>query len=134
MSRKTHPNQRKWTKTRTQTPPLTVNTNFLGTKAFLRSFSNYIKSGEQSPGDLVFEVAYNNVDSFWRKMFEGWEFDEKNTLQEFIFMVKTIARKRFSINNRRVELFSLKQNKNEDPIEFLNQIRELVESSDWYGI
>merc|ERR1712030_298372 len=32
------------------------------------------------------------------------------------------------------ELFSLKQNKNEDPIEFLNQIKELVTSSDWYGI
>ena len=115
-------------------PPLMVNTDFLGTKAFLRSFSNYIKSGEQSPGDLVFEVASNNVDSFWMKMFEGWAFCEENTLQEFIFMVKTIARKRFSINTRRAELFSLKQNKNEDPIEFLNQIRELVTSSDWYGI
>ena len=72
-------------------PPLTVNTNFLETKTFLRSFSTYIKSGEQSPGDLVFEVAYNNVDSFWRKMFEGWAFCEETTLQEFIFMVKTIA-------------------------------------------
>ncbi|MED5543185.1 MAG: hypothetical protein VX721_03735, partial [Thermoproteota archaeon] len=40
----------------------------------------------------------------------------------------------FSINNRRAELFSIKQNKNEDPIEFLNQIKELVENSDWYGI
>ena len=101
---------------------------------FLRSFSTYIKSGDQSPGDLVFEVASNNVDSFWLKMFEGWAFNEETTLQEFTFMVKTIAKKRFSINNRRVELFSIKQNKNEDPIEFLSQIRELVKSSDWYGI
>ena len=101
---------------------------------FLRSFSTYIKSGDQSPGDLVFEVASNNVDSFWLKMFEGWAFNEETTLQEFTFMVKTIAKKRFSINNRRAELFSIKQNKNEDPIEFLNQIRDLVKSSDWYGI
>ena len=115
-------------------PPLTVNTNFLETKMFLRSFSTYIKSGDQSPGDLVFEVASNNVDSFWLKMFEDWAFNEETTLQEFTFMVKTIAKKRFSINNRRVELFGIKQNKNEDPIEFLNKIRELIKSSDWYGI
>ena len=63
-------------------------------------------------------------------MFEGWAFCEETTLQEFIFMVKTIARKRFSINTRRAELFSLKQSKDEDPIEFLNQIKELVTSSD----
>ena len=74
------------------------------------------------------------MDSFWLKMFEGWAFNEETNLQEFTFMVKTIAKKRFSINNRRVELFGIKQNKNEDPIEFLSQIRELVKSSDWYGI
>ena len=68
------------------------------------------------------------------KMFEGWGFSEETNLQEFIFMVSSIARKRFSINARRTELFSLKQSKNEDPIEFLNQIQELVTSSDWYGI
>merc|ERR1712055_1240259 len=95
--------------------PLTVNTNFLETKMFLRSFTTYVRSDEQS-GDLIFEVANNNVDSFWLKMFEGW------------------AKKRFSINNRRVELFNIKHNKKEDPIEFLNQIRLLVKSSDWYGI
>merc|ERR1712030_300927 len=32
------------------------------------------------------------------------------------------------------ELFSLKQSKNEDPIEFRNQIQERATSSDWYGI
>ena len=68
------------------------------------------------------------------KMFEGWGFSEETNLQEFIFMVNSIARKRFSINTRRTELFSLKQSKDEDPIEFLNQIKELVTSSDWYGI
>ena len=52
-------------------PLLTVNTTFLETKTFLRSFSTYIKTGEQSSEDLVFEVASNNVDSFWMKMFEG---------------------------------------------------------------
>ena len=111
-----------------------VNTTFLETKTFLRGFSTYIKTGEQSSGDLVFEVASNNVDSFWMKMFEGWGFSEETNLQEFIFMVNSIARKRFSINTRRTELFSLKQSKDEDPIEFLNQIKELVTSSDWYGI
>merc|ERR1712105_65434 len=114
--------------------PLTVDTTFTETKTFLRSFSNYIKSGKQSPGDLVFEVASNNVDSFWLTMFEGWAFNEETTLQEFTFMVKTIAKKRFSINSRRAELFNLEQNKNEDPIKFLNKIRFLIKSSDWYGI
>merc|ERR1712215_108167 len=52
--------------------PLTVVTTFTDVKTFLRGFSNYIKTGEQSPGDLVFEVASNNVDSFWKKMFELW--------------------------------------------------------------
>merc|ERR1712237_323594 len=67
-------------------------------------------------------------------MFKGCVFNEKTTLQGFTFMVKTIAKKRFSINNRRVELFIIKQKKKEDLIEFLNQIRILVKSSDWYGI
>ena len=114
--------------------PLTVNTTFLETKTFLRGFSTYIKTGERSSGDLVFEVASSNVDSFWMKMLEGWEFNEETNLQEFIFMVNSIARKRFSINERRTELFNLKQSKNEGPIEFLNQIKELVTNSDWYGI
>ena len=75
--------------------PLTVNTTFLETKTFLRGFSTYIKTGEQSSGDLVFEVASNNVDSFWMKMFEGWGFSEETNLQEFIFMVNSIVKKRF---------------------------------------
>merc|ERR1711888_233773 len=118
-------------KTEFRPAPLTANTTFSETKTFLRGFSTYIKTGEQSSGDLVFEVASNIVDSFWMKMFEGWGFSEETNLQEFIFMASSIARKRFSINARRTELFSLKQGKNEDPIEFLNQIKELFTSSDW---
>ena len=45
--------------------PLTIETTFPEVKTFLRGFSTYIKSGEQSPGNLVFEVASNNVDSFF---------------------------------------------------------------------
>ena len=65
-------------------PPLTVKITFVETKTFLRGFSTYIKTGERSSGDLVFEVASNNVDSFWMKMFEGWGFSEETNLQEFI--------------------------------------------------
>ena len=52
------------------------------------------------------------------KMFEGWGFNEETNLQEFIFMVNSIAKKRFSINTRRAELFCLKQKKNENLIDF----------------
>ena len=113
--------------------PLTIETTFPEVKTFLRGFSTYIKSGEQSPGNLVFEVASNNVDSFWMKMFEGWAFSEETTLQEFIFMVNSVARNRFSVHNRRVELFGLKQ-KNEDAIEFLYKVQDLVTNSDWHDI
>ena len=102
--------------------PLTVDTTFTEVKTFLRGFSTYIRTGEQSPGDLVFEAASNNVDSFWMKMFEGWGFSEETILQEFIFMVNSIAKNRFSVNTRRLELLGLKQNKNEDS------------NSDWYDI
>ena len=85
-------------KTEFRPAPLTVNTTFSETKTFLRGFSTYIKTGEQSSGDLVFEVASGNVDSFWMKMFEGWGFSEETNLQEFIFMVNSIAKKRFNIS------------------------------------
>ena len=77
----------------------------------------------------MFEVASNNVDSFWMKMFEGWGLSEETTLQEFIFMVNSVARNRFSVSNRRLELFDLKQ-KNEDALEFLYKVKELVSNSD----
>ena len=112
---------------------MTIETTFPEVKTFLRGFSTYVKSGEQSPGNLVFEVAFNNVDSFWMKMFEGWAFNEETTLQEFIFMVNSVARNRFSVNNRRLELFCLKQ-KNEDAIEFLYKLQDLVTNSDWHDI
>ena len=99
--------------------PLTINTTFPEVKTYLRQFSNYIQSGndklDQIPEGLVFEVASNNADSFWIQMFEGWEFCEKTTLQEFIYMVNMISKTRFSIGNRRLELFGLKQ-KNEDTL------------------
>ena len=114
-------------------PLLTVNTNFMETKMFLRQFSTYVKSGE-SQGDLIFEVAKNNVDSFWQKMFEGWSFNEQANLQDFSFMVNSIAKKRFSINDRREELFNIKQVKGESPLDFIKKIKELIENSDWYGI
>ena len=113
---------------------LTVNTTFTEVKTFLRGFSTYIKTWEQPPGDLVFEVASNNVDSFWMKMFEGWGISKETNLQEFIFMANLIAKNRFSVNTRRLELLGLKPKKNEDPIEFLNQIQELFSNSDWYDI
>ena len=66
-------------------------------------------------------------------MFEGWGFCEKTTLQEFIFMVNTVSQNRFSISNRWLELFGLKQ-KNEDAIEFLDKVNNLVMNSDWHNI
>ena len=71
----------------------------------------------------MFEVAWNNVDSFWMKMFEGWGFSEETTLQKFIF----------SVSNRRLELFCLKQ-KNDDAIEFLDKVHNFVINSDWHNI
>merc|ERR1712030_76326 len=104
--------------------PLTIETALPEIKTIIRSFSTYIQTGsdtiDQLPCSLVFEVASNNVDSFWMKMFEGWGFSEETTLQEFIFMVNSVAKNRFSVNNRRLELFCLKQ-KNEDPIDFLDK-------------
>ena len=48
-------------------------------------------------------------------------------------MVNTISKNRFSINNRRLELFGLQQ-KNEDTIEFLDKVNNLVMNSDWHNI
>ena len=114
--------------------PLTTNSTLPEIKTFLRNFTTYIQSGndklDQLPEGLVFEVASTNADSFWMKMFEGWGFCEKTTLQEFIFMVNTISKTRFSIGNRRLELFGLKQ-ENEDTLEFLDKVNDLVINSDW---
>ena len=48
-------------------------------------------------------------------------------------MVNTISKNRFSISNRRLELFGLQQ-KNEDTIEFLDKVNNLVMNSDWHNI
>ena len=66
-------------------------------------------------------------------MCEGWGFCEKTMLEEFIFMINTISKNRFSINNRRLELFGLKQ-ENEDTLEFLDKVNNLVMNSDCYNI
>ena len=112
---------------------MTTETTFQEIKTFLRGFTTYINSGEQSSEISVFEVAADNVDSFWMKMFEGWGFNQKTTLQEFIFMVNSVANNRFSVHNRRLELFCLQQ-KNEDELEFLYKIQDLVQNSDWSNI
>ena len=67
-------------------------------------------------------------------MLEGWKFSENTNLQEFNFMVDTIAKNRFSINTVRREMLGLKQDKYENPLEFLNKIQKLMEISDWYNI
>ena len=66
-------------------------------------------------------------------MFEGCGFCEKTTLQEFIFMVNAVSRNLFSVGNRRLELFGLKE-KNKDAIEFLDKVNNLVMNSDWHSI
>ena len=106
-------------------------------KDFIRNFSKYIKSGEQTSGlnGLVFEIASTNLDNFWRTMLEdGWKFNETTNLREFSFMVDAIAKDRFSINTSRREMFDLKQDKNENPTEYLNKIQQLMGISDWYNI
>ena len=49
-------------------------------------------------------------------------------------MVEAIAKDRFSINTIRREMFDLKQDKNENPTEYLNKIQQLMGMSDWYNI
>ena len=55
-------------------------------------------------------------------------------MKEFSFMVNTIAKDRFSINTIRKEMLDLKQDKNENPTEYLNKIQQLMGISDWYNI
>ena len=65
---------------------------------------------------------------------DGWNFNETTNLKEFFFMVNTIAKDRFSINTIRREMLDLKQDKNENPTEYLNKIQQLMGMSDWYNI
>ena len=62
---------------------------------------------------------------------KGWKFDETTNLKEFYFMVEVIAKDRFSINTIRREMFDLKQDKNDNPIEYLDNIQQLMGVSDW---
>ena len=117
--------------------PLTINSSLSEVITFLRNFSTYIQSGngksDQLPEGIIFEVVKTNVDSFWIKMLEGWGFGEKTKLQEFITMINTISKNRFSICDRRLQLFGLKQT-NEDPVGFLAKVNDLVKNADWYNI
>ena len=116
--------------------PLTINSSFTDVKDFLQNFLKYIKSGEQTSGlnGLVFEIASKNLDNFWMTLLNGWHFNETTSLKEFSFMVNTIAKDRFSINTIRKEMLDLKQDKNENPTEYLNKIQQLMGISDWYNI
>ena len=67
-------------------------------------------------------------------LLNGWHFNETTNLKEFSFMVDTIAKDRFSINTIRKEMLDLKQDKNENPTEYLNKIQQLMGISDWYNI
>merc|ERR1711888_496209 len=105
--------------------PITINSSFTDVKNFIRNFSKYIKSGENTSGlnGSVFEIASTNLDHFWRTMLEkGWKFDETTNLRELCFMVVVIAKDRFSINTIRREMLDLKEDKNENPMEYLDKI------------
>merc|ERR1712215_627172 len=116
---------------------LTINSSFADVKIFIRDFTRYANSGDNTSNmnELVFDIASTNIDHFWRLMLEkGWKFDETTNLREFCFMVEAIAKDRFSINAIRKELFDLKQDTNENPIEYLVKINQLMNMSDWYNI
>ena len=53
---------------------LNVNSNFVDVKIFIRDFTKYINSRENTNGtELVFDIASSNIDHFWRMMLEkGW--------------------------------------------------------------
>ena len=115
---------------------MNVNSTFIDVKIFIRDFTKYINSRENTNEiDLVFDVASLNIDHYWKMMLEkGWKFDLTTNLREFCFMVVSIAKERFSITAIRKELFDLKQHKNENVIEFLDKINQLMHMSDWQNI
>ena len=132
----TYTYKRKSAQARITTFPTNNKLIFTDVKDFLQNFSKYIKSGEQTSGlnGLVFEIASTNLDNFWMTLLNGWHFNETTNLKEFSFMVNTIAKDRFSINTIRKEMLDLKQDKNENPTEYLNKIQQLMGMSDWYNI
>ena len=115
---------------------LNVNSTFIDVKIYIRDFTKYIQSRENTNEiELIFDVASSTIDHYWRMMLEkGWKFDPTTTLREFCFMVDSIAKERFSITNIRKELFDLKQQKNENVIEFLEKINQLMQMADWQNI
>ena len=115
---------------------LSVNSTFIDIKIYIRDFTRYIQSRENTNDvELIFDVASSTIDHYWRMMLEkGWKFDQTTTLREYCFMVDSIAKERFSITNIRKELFNLKQHKDENVIEFLEKINQLIQMADWQNI
>ena len=54
---------------------LNVNSTFIDVKIFIRDFTKYINSRENTNEiELVFDVASSNIDHYWRMMLEkGWK-------------------------------------------------------------
>ena len=103
----------------------------------LRNFSKYVQSRnvqlDQLPEGTIFELAKTNVDNFWMTMLTGWGFEERTKLHEFIALIESISKNKFSICDRRSELFGLKQT-NEDPVVFLSKVNDMVKNADWDNI
>ena len=113
------------TKLKPEMRPMTlnVNSNFVDVKIFIRDFTKYVNSRENTNStELVFDIASSNIDHFWRMMLEkGRKFDLTTNLREICFMVDSIAKERFSITAIRKALFDLKQHKNETQLNFLTK-------------
>ena len=60
-------------------------------------------------------------------------FEERTQLHEFIALIESISKNKFSICDRRSELFGLKQT-NEDPVVFLSKVNVIVKNADWDNI
>ena len=107
--------------------PLTANSSLIEVITFSRNFSKYLQSGN---GQLDQLPEGTNVDNFWMTMLTGWGFEERTQLHEFIALIESISKNKFSICDRRSELFGLKQT-NEDPVGFLSKVNDLVKNADW---
>ena len=66
-------------------------------------------------------------------MLTGWGFEKRTQLHEFIALIESISKNKFSICDRRSELFGLKQT-NEDPVVFLSKVNDMVKNADWDNI
>ena len=91
--------------------PLTANSSLIEVITFSRDFSRYVQSGncqaDQLPEGTIFDLAKTNVDNFWMTMLTGWGFEKRTQLHEFIALIEAISKNKFSICDRRSELFGL---------------------------